>query len=252
LYELASGDWVINLDGDDFFIDPSFISEAVKLISENEAVVLVFGNYCEYYQDTSKSINIINDKNLPRVMDGEDFLIRYSKDEISWNHNSIFYKRSNAVQLGFYWHESIPRNDWESFLRLIVNNRVGRINNISAAWTQHEFNETKRTDIKKYLNNYSLIKGIAIFAANNGMDKARVEQWQRNMFYRSTRGTCIGYIKNRDFYGAMIFLSYALKEDWLLPLKVILNPGVIIRVLLSIRPSFYTKAKALARKVSLR
>ena len=31
LYELASGDWVINLDGDDFFIDPNFISKAVEL-----------------------------------------------------------------------------------------------------------------------------------------------------------------------------------------------------------------------------
>src|ERR1700750_911157 len=50
LYEIASGDWAINLDGDDFFADSSFISEAVKLISESKGVVLVFGNYCEYYQ----------------------------------------------------------------------------------------------------------------------------------------------------------------------------------------------------------
>ena len=137
-------------------------------------------------------------------------------------------------------------------MRLVVNNRVGHIKSISAAWTQHELNETKRTDVKKYLNNYSLIEGIATYAANSGMNEAKVAQWKKNMFYRSTRGSCIGYIKNRDLYGAMLFLSYAGKEDWSLPLKVIFSPGIIIRTVLSMQPSFYTKAKAIARKISLR
>jgi glycosyltransferase involved in cell wall biosynthesis len=251
LYEYASGEWVINLDGDDFFVDNKFISEAMKLIFENKSIVLVFGNYCEYYQNTSKSVNIIN-KNLPRIMDDGDFLMRYSKSEISWNHNSIFYKRSNAIQLGFYWHESIPRNDWESFLRLVINNKVGYINNISAAWTQHEFNETRRIDIKKYLNNYSLIKGISAYASINGMDESRIAQWRKNMFYKSTRGSCIGYIRNRDFRGALIFLSYAYRENWFLPFKVILNPGIILRIFLSISPSFYLKMKSLSKQFSIR
>jgi glycosyltransferase involved in cell wall biosynthesis len=52
LYDYASGDWVINLDGDDFFVDPSFISEAVKLTLEDKTIVMIFGNYCEYYLNT--------------------------------------------------------------------------------------------------------------------------------------------------------------------------------------------------------
>ena len=250
LYDYASGDWVINLDGDDFFVDPSFISEAVKLTLEDESIVLVFGNYCEYYQNTSKTVNIMN-KNLPRIMGCEDFLMRYSNEAVSWNHNSILYKRSNAIRLGFYWDEHVPRNDWESFLRLIINNRVGHIKNISAAWTQHESNETRRLDIKKYLNNYSLIRGIAVYAKNNRVDEALLDRWTRNMLYRSTRGSCIGYIRNRDFHGAAVFLTHAYKESWVLPLKVIFNPGVVLRALLAVSPSFYTKAKTLARKLSL-
>ena len=251
LYDYASGDWVINLDGDDFFVDPSFISEAVKLTLEDEAVVLVFGNYCEFYQDTAKTVNIMN-KNLPRIMSGEDFMMRYSSEKTYWNHNSILYKRENAVRLGFYWDEHVPRNDWESFLRLIINNHVGYIKNISAAWVQHESNETRRLDIKKYLNNYALIKGISAFALTGGVDGSKVRKWTRNMLYRSTRGSCIAYIRNRDFHGAAIFLSHAYKESRVLPLKVIFNPGVVLRALLSVSPSFYTRAKALARKFSLR
>ena len=251
LYDCASGDWVINLDGDDFFVDPSFISTAVNLTLEDESIVLVFGNYCEFYQDSSKTVNIMNAE-LPRVMDGEDFLMRYSNEKISWNHNSIFYKRSNAIRLGFYWDEHVPRNDWESFLRLIINNRVGYIKNISAAWTQHESNETRRLDIKKYLNNYALIKGVSAFALAGGMEGEKVKQFTRNMLYSFTRGSCIGYIRNRDFIGAGVFLTHAYKESPVLPLKVIFNPGVVLRALLSISPSFYTKAKAIARKLSFR
>ena len=251
LYDCASGEWVINLDGDDFFVDPSFISTAVNLTFEDDAIVLIFGNYCEFYQNSSKTVNIMNSE-LPRVMDGEDFLMRYSNEKISWNHNSIFYKRLNAIRLGFYWDEHVPRNDWESFLRLIINKRVGYIKNISAAWTQHESNETRRLDIKKYLNNYALIKGVSAFALANGMEGARVKQFTRNMLYRSTRGSCIGYIRNRDFIGAAVFLTYAYKESRMLPLKVIFNPGVMLRAFLSVSPSLYTKTKAIARKLSFR
>jgi glycosyltransferase involved in cell wall biosynthesis len=250
LYNYTSGDWVINLDGDDFFIDPSFISDAVKLTLEDDSIVLIFGNYCEYYQNTEKTINIMN-KNLPRIMSGEDFMMRYSKEEISFNHNSILYKRLNAIQIGFYWDEYEPRNDWESFLRLIINNRVGYLKNISAAWTQHESNETRRIDIKKYLNNFLLIKGIANYAKKNGFDEALLDRWIRNMLYRSTRGSCIGYIRNKDFQGAAVFLTYAYKESWILPFKVIFNPGLIIRSLLIVNPSLYTKVKTLVRKLSL-
>jgi glycosyltransferase involved in cell wall biosynthesis len=251
LYEYALGDWVINLDGDDFFVDPGFISAAINLTLEEENIVLVFGNYCEFYQNSSKIVNILNFE-MPRVLESNDFLLRYSNDKIYWNHNSIIYKRVNALLVGFYWDEYIPRNDWESFLRLIVNNRVGYINNIAAAWTQHESNETRRIDIKKYLNNYALIKIVSEFAVAGGMGDEEAKKFKSNMLYKSTRGSCIGYIRNRDFIGASVFLTYAYKESRILPFKVILNPGVLFRAVLSISPTLYTKAKSIARKLAFR
>lgn len=250
LCDYVEGDWVINLDGDDFFIDPKFISTAIRLVREDTGIVLVFGNYCEYYQKTSKTIEILN-KGLPRVMEANDFLLRYSNNGIIWNHSSILYKRKNAMQLGFYWDEMVPRNDWESFLRLIINNRVGFIENISSAWVQHESNETNRIDIKKYLNNFVLIKGICLFASNNGVDEDLIHEFSKNMFYSCTRDSSIAYIRKNDFKGLALFLSHAYKEDWLLPMKVIFNPGVIVRTFLSFSPSLYTTVKKFYRKFPL-
>ena len=249
LYDYVDGDWVINLDGDDFFIDSKFISTAIKLIKEDGAIALVFGNYCEYSEKTSRSIEILN-RGLPRLMEANDFLLRYSTDKIFWNHNSIIYKRSNAMQLGFYFDAMVPRNDWESFLRLIINHRVGFIENISAAWVQHESNETRRVDINKYLNNFSLIRGVCLFALNNGVDKLLVKKFSKNMFYRSARGSSIAYVRNGDFKGLVLFLSRVYKEDPLLPFRVIFNPGVISRAFLSLNPSLYTAVKRFIRKFS--
>ena len=41
LYNHATGDYVVNLDGDDYYTDPDFISEAVKLIKDDPKVVMV-------------------------------------------------------------------------------------------------------------------------------------------------------------------------------------------------------------------
>ncbi len=249
LYERLSGEWVINLDGDDFFVNENFISTVMRLAAEDAAAVLIFGNYCEFYESDSRRVDIVN-KNLPRLMSGEDFLIRYSKGQTFWNHNSIVYKRDKAVSLGFYWDDSVPRNDWESFLRLIITGRVGYVDSISAAWVQHGSNETRRLDLKKYLNNFALIKGVSSFAASCGMDGKAIDLFSKNLIFRSACQSCIAYFRNRDFYGALVFLRHAYAENRLLPLKVVSNPGVLMRALLSLSPSLYTSVKALARKLS--
>jgi glycosyltransferase involved in cell wall biosynthesis len=246
LYEYASGEWVVNLDGDDVFIDPNFISDAVKLALRDDSIVLVFGDYCEYYANSSKVINIVN-KRLPQIMDCQEFLMRYSHGGIYWNHSSILYKRNSAVRLGFYWDEIVPRNDWESFLRLIINQRVGYVRNIAAAWTQHGSNETRRADLQKYLTNFRLIRGIAVFAIDNQLSENFVDQWSRNMLYILARESCISYIRNWDFRGAAVFLTYAYRERRTLPFKVLASPGIWGRFLLSFSPSVYASIKSLVK-----
>ena len=43
LYELATGDWVINLDGDDCFASPTYLGAAVRRALSDPAIALVFG-----------------------------------------------------------------------------------------------------------------------------------------------------------------------------------------------------------------
>src|SRR6516162_10757007 len=42
LEDCATGDWVVTLDADDFFIDPSFISQSIDLITSHPEKDIVF------------------------------------------------------------------------------------------------------------------------------------------------------------------------------------------------------------------
>lgn len=247
LYENVGGDWAINLDGDDFFLDNGFISDAMALAATNPEVVLIFANYREYQQNTGRSVDIMN-RDHKRIMGDEEFYRAYASNEILWNHNSIIYQRAEAIRLGFYWDPRVPRNDWESFLRLIVSHKVGYLGNIASAWVQHDSNETRRLDIKKYMNNFVLIKGICDFSRNAGMSPSFISDWYEKMVLKSTRSSCIGYIRNKDFRGMLGFLRQVFGISRTVPLRVALDPGLWGRAILAFNPSLYSAAKSIVRK----
>lgn len=251
LYEYATGHWAINLDGDDFFVDTNFISNGVEAAAADPTIVLLFGNYCEYQEKGSQRLDITN-RDHPKTMSDEDFFRAYASNQILWNHNSIMYRREDAVRIGFYWDDLVPRNDWESFLRLIVGRNVGYLNQVAAAWVQHESNETRRLDIRKYLNNYTLIKGVSEFASRQGMDPTFISKWQDAMIVRSTKSSCVGYIKYKDFRGLFGFLRQAYQVSPSLPLKMATDLGLLARAVLALNPSSYATAKSLFRRVTRR
>lgn len=248
LYESATGDWVVNLDGDDFFLDPGFIAKAIALAGATPGIRLVFADYAEYHQETGRTIEIRNGRH-PAVMSDAEFFAAYARDRITWNHNSIIYRTAPARELGFYWHPDIPRNDWDSFLRLIVGSPVGFVPSVVAAWVQHATNETKRIDIEKYLRNFALIDGVASYAKSKGMPAPFVRAWHRQMLYRSTRSSCIGYLRSRDIAGMTRFLQGASRISPILPVRAALDPGLLIRAALAASPGMYAAAKSVARRL---
>ena len=175
LLNKATGDWIINVDGDDFLMDKSFISNAINLAAINPEIALVFGNYCEYHEDSSKYYCYRNESHFS-VLDDVEFLDLYADNKILWNHNTIIYKKELAINADFFWNSNLNkgRNDWESFLRLVVNNKVGFIDTDVAAWTQHQSNNTKKSSLSKYLSNHTIIDSLHDYAIlHKGLDNFR-------------------------------------------------------------------------------
>jgi glycosyltransferase involved in cell wall biosynthesis len=247
LFVNARGQWAVNLDADDFFIDRSFLSKAMAVAVSDPAIALIFADYCEHDEASGTRIAIRN-ADHPAVMTDVDFLDRYAHDRIVWNHNSIVYDRHLAMRVGCYWQEDALRNDWESFLRMAIGCKVAYLDCVVAAWVQHGANETRRLDLTKYLNNFTLIDGVADYAIGQGMTPDFVSHWQERMIAGSARSSAIAYIRARDYRGLLRFLRHVHARKPELPVRLLVEPGFIARALLASNAKLYGAVKRLARR----
>ncbi|MCJ7774486.1 MAG: glycosyltransferase, partial [Desulfobacterales bacterium] len=114
LYELASGDWVLNLDGDDYLIDKNYISFALQQIGRHENVVLFTAGIENVWQQGFRSPKTHRLVKQQICIEGIDLFFNWYQYKIP--HLSSLYHRQTACRIGFY-SVDITSADWESLLR---------------------------------------------------------------------------------------------------------------------------------------
>jgi glycosyltransferase involved in cell wall biosynthesis len=247
LFRKINGDWVVNLDADDFFVDPAFLSAAIVAAQSDPAIALVFANYREFNDLDGSQLDIRNPPHPPVLRDAE-FFAAYAAGRIRWNHNAIVYRRADALAKGCYWQPDRPRNDWESFLRLIVGHKAGYLDQVVAAWVQHGANETRRLDRDKYLTNFVLIDGVADFAREAGMPAAFVANWATAMYRSIARDCCAAYARQRDLAGMIGYLKRAPAMPGFGRLRTAFAPGMLARFVAASIPGLHDRAKRIRRR----
>ncbi len=155
LYELSSGDYVINLDGDDYFIDDKFIENSISLVNSYENVVIVSAGYVSNYENgLQKYFKLTNNINF---LDGKQQLLEWGNHPLP--HLTTIYSRKHAMGIGFYSME-IQSSDWESLLRLCSEGNVLLLPNYVAVWRKHEGNESIKINIELLRRNNALIDSV--------------------------------------------------------------------------------------------
>ncbi|MFK7908865.1 MAG: glycosyltransferase family 2 protein [Chitinophagales bacterium] len=183
LYDYATGEYAIMLNADDYWIDASFISKAMKIFLENEEVALVFGDVRVYIAARDTFLEDEMHKGLPSVMDGNWFFMEYPKG-YSLPHLTCLYDRRLALQLDFYTNE-VMSEDWESFLQLIQGKQIGYIPEKVGVFVRHLDNFTKSTSLEMLSQADSYIHNIHQFALNRGdFEEEALDEWLFKMLKR--------------------------------------------------------------------
>lgn len=165
LYNHATGDYVVNLDGDDYYTDPNFISEAVKLIGGNQDVVMVVarattkGPNGEYVSSIPEEKEMSGLKMIEKLPDSKYFLM----------HMTTLYQRNKATAIDFY-RSSANSSDWESLYRLSLRGRVKYLDRNVGVWRIHEGNESGTANLVKLLDNLAIWPSIFSDAVYLGMN----------------------------------------------------------------------------------
>lgn len=150
LYDLTSGEWIINLDGDDYYTDKSFISRAMNLILSHENVVCYFGNrYLTKKLDQCSQYLIEKDTYL---FNGIYYFTTYFKIG-GFAHLGTLYKRSIAIKDQKCYTFSGNQSDFHGIIRMCIYGNIIIAKETGYKWRAHGNNASISIDFnKKYLD----------------------------------------------------------------------------------------------------
>lgn len=155
LYEHANTDWVINLDGDDYYTNPKFISEAIAAITrcKTEDVLFYQGSHIvKYMSETRESTFRMAEFESQRT--AADFVYYFSKLSY-FSHMALLYNRLLAIQSGFY-EKNVLSSDIYSVLKMCINNKAKKVilsKNIAGMWVKHGGNASNTKKIAAHSEN---------------------------------------------------------------------------------------------------
>lgn len=154
LQNLSSGDWVVNLDGDDFYDDSTFVSEAIHHISRDSSIVMYAAGAKALYEETGKiEISVMGIEQESICMPGTAFVLNYPTLNAT-QHFAVIYNRKLALQTGFYILDSLG-TDTDSLCRLALKGNVFIQKKYVGVWTSHQHNASytlTMLDIEKEIN----------------------------------------------------------------------------------------------------
>jgi glycosyltransferase involved in cell wall biosynthesis len=185
LNELAAGEWVINLDGDDCFLDPTYIREAVRRAMADPAVVMVFAKALKA-ADAGAGGEVLNGGvPVPAIMDGAEFLVRFPPfGTVAPLHLTCLYHRASALETGFY-RKDILSSDFESLYRLMLSGRVAFVDRLAALWRQHGSNASATTSFEALRANLDVFEGPYRRAIElDRLTPAEADRWLRQRLAR--------------------------------------------------------------------
>ncbi len=171
LYEYADADWVINLDGDDYYTNTKFISEAISAIGKNNSSDVLFyqgSHIIKYGQETKQSTFRIEAFEALETAAG--YVYHFSRLGY-FSHMSLLYNRQLAIESGFY-EKDILSADIFSILKLCINNKDKKVilsKNVSGMWVKHGANASGTKKISAHLKNVRTYFELMTLAIRKGL-----------------------------------------------------------------------------------
>lgn len=172
LYDLARGEWVVNLDGDDCFMDPGFISAAMQAVRDGGPdVVLVTGRVATWVGDRRVETPVPP----AGILDGREFTLRASDRAYHLMHLGCVYRRQLALALSFYRSDAVS-SDWESLYRLACHGNVAVLGREVGRWHVGRSSASEALSAETTLKNLGIWTAIEAELVSRGVDVERARQ----------------------------------------------------------------------------
>lgn len=228
LYNHATGDYVVNLDGDDYYTDVEFISDAIKCLNLSNLQVLLVAA-----RATRKSLREewVSEAFKISECSGLHIISCLPKKEYMLMHMAVLYSRKHAIEIDFYRSDVIS-SDWESLYRLSLRGQIRFLNKNIGIWRIHKTNETATTDIEKHLSNLSIWPSIYDEAILYGMNSINSKFISIKCIAFFAQSSCAIISKDGNIV-LMKFIYNLFKKYKLASIFMVFNPQYFARIILA-------------------
>jgi len=174
----ARGDWVVNLDADDYFTDNTFLSKSMNLIMETrdpEIVFLQAGHTVKNKHGQVLRVDLPTIDQDVKVISGIEYFLEFNH----FSHLASLYNRSKALSIDFYRYDILSA-DMESFLRLALHGKVILLRQSIGVWLHHGDNDSQKLNIRTVETNLLRLKGPYLYArALNIITPKKLAGWYK-------------------------------------------------------------------------
>ena len=225
LFERASGDYVLNLDGDDLLTDEFFITNGIHRITavktSDRPLMYVA---CKKAHKKNK-IKLISHRisDQFKLIKGEDFICGLFTT-YKFSHLTTIYNRTEALKLNFYSLDVIS-SDSESLLKLASTSNVMVSKDIVAQWCQVDNNESLTMNFKKRLDNLKWISSVDEYLKGRISSRKRFI-WKFKALYFNGRWVYSSLLRKENFSNKNINCLF--KNKYIMYL-LILTPFFIVK-----------------------
>jgi len=227
LYSLASGEWVVNLDGDDYFTDPEFITYAIKVVMRGSDIVVVAAR-CLTKLSGCEFLTTIPDKS---VMSGIDVVQQLHDSSYHFSHMATLYHRNSALDIDFYRYEVLS-TDWESLYRLVVTGKIGYLDRVVGVWNLDGNNLSLTTDWRILRSNLNIWKNIYNEAIQHGLSTSKARLANHRALYFMANHQLSRIVRSGDFSQIWHYLISLHELGPILLFRTVLSYRFIAKILL--------------------
>ena len=237
LYELATGDWVLNLDGDDVLTDSSFIRVAVQAGEADSNVSFVAAD--RYIRDDPLDVKALERRaslSAPiEYLDGTEYVLSLPRPRFRISHLSTIYRRIEALRTDFY-RVDIVSSDYESLFRLAIGARICHIGAYVGVWRRHPMNASTVQDPTLAIANLDLFKNVYEYGIEKcGPTRRRdFDRWLARNIENRLYASIVSYFQARDFRGLRSIAMFVRQRYPLAWRRTFLDPRVYLRGLLAL------------------
>jgi glycosyltransferase involved in cell wall biosynthesis len=180
LYNYCTGKWALNLDGDDYLSDATFIETAVNLIQQNDDIVFIQGNH--HSQNNKLHTNIPSYKPINEsctFIKGSDYFLHYPTNIRKFSHAATLFNRTKALELNFYSVHALF-TDLNSMLKLALQGNVLLYKKQVVEWRFHGQNASHTLSANNLSIEIEAAKNAAAYAKDY-LNQKEINNWLTKM-----------------------------------------------------------------------